>query len=153
MIINLKYLTWTAIFGSFSLLVAAYMFEFFGEMSPCKMCLWQRWPHFAVIPIGIIAIYFNFDVLLKIAGATILLGAMIAFYHMGVEYKWWEGPSSCTSGSISDLSSTELMTKILEAPITRCDDVQWRFLGLSMAAWNGFISILLSVFWLKGSLK
>ena len=153
MSINLKYLTWIAIFGSFALLVAAYGFEFLGGMSPCKMCLWQRWPHIAVIPIGILAIYSNSTVLLKVSGLIILLGAMIAFYHMGVEYKWWDGPSTCTSGTISGLTSSELLAKILKAPIVRCDEVQWQFIGLSMAAWNGLISIILSIVWFKATLK
>ena len=121
MIINSKYLTWIAFFGSFAMLVAAYGFEFLGGMSPCKMCLWQRWPHVAVIPIGILAFYSNSTVLLKVSGLIILLGAMIAFYHMGVEYKWWDGPSTCTSGTISGLTSSELLAKILKAPIVRCD--------------------------------
>jgi len=83
----------------------------------------------------------------------ILLGAMIAFYHMGVEYKWWDGPSTCTSGTISGLTSSELLAKILKAPIVRCDEVQWQFFGLSMAAWNGLISIILSIVWFKATLK
>ena len=52
-----------------------------------------------------------------------------------------------------NLSSKELMKKILEAPIIRCDEVPWSFLGLSMAGWNGILSILFSSCWLKASFK
>ena len=144
---------WLAFLGSLSLLVGAYAFEFLGGLKPCKMCLWQRWPHLGAIIIGLLVLLSKSVLLMRIGGVIILIGAGIAFFHMGVEFNWWEGPSTCTSGSITDLTSAELMKKILEAPITRCDDIPWSFVGLSMAGWNGILSIILSYFWLKASYK
>ena len=144
---------WLAFLGSLSLLVGAYAFEFLGGLKPCKMCLWQRWPHLGAIIIGLLVLLSKSVLLMRIGGVIILIGAGIAFFHMGVEFNWWEGPSTCTSGSITDLTSAELMKKILEAPITRCDDIPWSFAGLSMAGWNGILSIILSYFWLKASYK
>ena len=146
-------LIWLAFLGSLSLLVGAYAFEFLGGLKPCKMCLWQRWPHLGAIIIGLLVLLSKSVLLMRIGGVIILIGAGIAFFHMGVEFNWWEGPSTCTSGSITDLTSAELMKKILEAPITRCDDIPWSFVGLSMAGWNGILSIILSYFWLKASYK
>jgi len=146
-------LIWLAFLGSLALLIGAYAFEFLGNLKPCKMCLWQRWPHIAAIIIGILIFYSKSNLLMRIASMVILLGAIIAFYHMGVEFQWWEGPTTCSSGSIANLSSTELMNKILQAPIIRCDEVQWSFAGLSMAAWNGIFSLILSYCWLKASFK
>ena len=146
-------LIWLAFLGSLTLLIGAYAFEFLGNLKPCKMCLWQRWPHIAAIIIGILIFYSKSNLLMRIASMIILFGAIIAFYHMGVEYQWWEGPATCTSGSITNLSSTELMNKILKAPIIRCNEVQWSFAGLSMAAWNGIFSLILSYFWLRASFQ
>lgn len=146
-------LVWLAFLGSLALLIGVYAFEFLGNMKPCKLCIWQRWPHISAILIGILIFYKRSKVLMFITGLMILAGATIAFYHMGVEYHWWEGPATCTSGSIANLSSTELMNKILQAPIIRCDEVQWRFAGLSMAAWNGIFSLILSYCWLRASFK
>jgi len=146
-------LIWLAFLGSLSLLVGAYAFEFLGGLKPCKMCLWQRWPHLGAIIIGLLVLLSKSVLLMRIGGIVVLVGAGIAFFHMGVEFNWWEGPSTCTSGSITNLTSAELMKKILEAPITRCDDIPWSFVGLSMAGWNGILSIILSYFWLKASYK
>ena len=146
-------LIWLAFLGSLALLIGAYAFEFLGNLKPCKMCLWQRWPHIAAIVIGILIFYSKSNLLMRIASIIILFGAIIAFYHMGVEFQWWEGPTTCSSGSIANLSSTELMNKILQAPIIRCDEVKWSFAGLSMAAWNGIFSLILSYCWLKASFK
>ena len=146
-------LIWLAFLGSLALLLGAYAFEFLGNLKPCKMCLWQRWPHIAAIFIGILIFYTKSILLMRIASLIILAGAVVAFYHMGVELQWWDGPTTCTSGSIANLSSTELMNKILQAPIIRCDEIQWSFAGLSMAAWNGIFSLILSYSWLKASFK
>jgi len=146
-------LVWIAFIGSLSLLLGAYAFEFLGNLKPCKMCLWQRWPHIAAIFIGILIFYTKSILLMRIASLIILAGAVVAFYHVGVELQWWDGPTTCTSGSIANLSSTELMNKILQAPIIRCDEIQWSFAGLSMAAWNGIFSLILSYSWLKASFK
>ena len=146
-------LVWIAFIGSLSLLLGAYAFEFLGNLKPCKMCLWQRWPHIGAILIGSLIFYTKSRLLMRMVGMILLIGALIAFYHVGVEFNWWEGPSTCTSGSINNLSSAELMNKILQAPIIRCDEVQWSFAGLSMAAWNGIFSLVLSFCWFRASLR
>ena len=49
------------------------------------------------------------------------------------------------------LSPEELLRRILEAPMVRCDDVQWSFLGISMAGWNAILSLgsALVILWLS----
>ena len=42
--------------GSALLLLGAFFFQYLGY-APCKMCLWQRWPHAAAIIIGILAFF------------------------------------------------------------------------------------------------
>jgi disulfide bond formation protein DsbB len=69
-------------------------------------------------------------------------------YHAGVEQKWWEGPTSCTSGDIGGLSAEELMDQIMSAPLVRCDDIPWEMFGLSMAGWNALLSAGLVLVWL-----
>ena len=76
-----------------------------------------------------------------------LITGLIGVYHAGVEQGWWEGPSSCTSGDISGLSTDELLNQIMNAPLVRCDEIPWQMLGLSMAGWNAVISLALAVIW------
>ena len=73
--------------------------------------------------------------------------AGIGLYHTGVERGWFEGPTSCTSGDISNLSSEELMQQILSAPLVRCDEVAWSLAGLPMASWNMILSLVLMAIW------
>ena len=65
----------------------------------------------------------------------------IGVYHAGVEAKIFEGLTQCTANVSSGLSNAELLQQITHAPIVRCDEVQFRFLGISMAGWNAILSL------------
>ncbi len=134
--------------GSLAMLLGAFGFQYLGDMPPCKLCLWQRWPHGAAVVIGVLALWLG-------GRALPLLGALAAFntaaigaYHTGVERGWWEGPNSCTSGPIDGLSADDLMAQIMAAPLVRCDEVPWEMFSLSMASWNAVASIGLALVWL-----
>lgn len=77
----------------------------------------------------------------------VLAGAGIAGYHTGVEQGWWQGLAACSAPDIGSLSSDELFDRIMSAPVARCDEIPWSFLGLSMAAWNGLLSLGLAALW------
>lgn len=133
--------------GSLAMLLAAWGFQYIGGLAPCAMCLWQRWPHAAAVALGAAGLVVS-STLVPLAGAAAALTtAGIGVYHTGVERAWWQGPSSCTSGDIGGLSSAELLDQILAAPLVRCDEVPWAFLGLSMASWNAVVSIGLAAMW------
>ena len=42
--------------GSLALLLGAFAFQHLGGLAPCKLCIWQRWPHVAAIAIGAAAL-------------------------------------------------------------------------------------------------
>lgn len=137
--------------GSLALLLGAFAFQYIGGMAPCRLCIWQRWPHAAAVLIGVIA--------LGVGGRTLpTLGALAAFataafgvYHTGVERRWWEGPTTCTSGGIDGVSAQDLLNQILAAPIVRCEEVAWEMLTLSMATWNALLSLALVAVWLMAA--
>lgn len=140
-----------ATIGSAAILGGAYAFQHLGGLPPCKMCLWQRWPHATAILIGLV-IAFTGEVKLAWAAALASLStALIGMYHVGVEQGWWEGPSTCTASGVTGLSSEELMEQILAAPLVRCDDIAWQLAGISMAGWNAILSLCLVVLWVKAA--
>jgi len=136
-----------AAFGSFALLSGAFIFQSLGY-EPCPMCLWQRYPHVVAIVIGLIAFFLPGRILALLGAAAALTTAGIGVFHTGVERGWWEGPSTCSSQPIGDLSPEELLDQIMNAPLVRCDEVAWQLLGLSMASWNALFSLGLAAVWL-----
>lgn len=135
--------------GSAALLLAAFGFQAAGY-APCELCILQRWPHLAAVIIaGLILLTGRVRALavLGMVAAGVAMG--LAIYHSGVEMAWWPGPSHCSGGigDIANMSTKDLMSKLQEAPVVRCDEVAWRFLGLSMASWNAVFSAGLAVVW------
>jgi disulfide bond formation protein DsbB len=145
-----KRLALIAAAGSAALLAGAFLFQLLGY-PPCKMCLWQRWPHAAAVLIGIAFFYFQTRVLLWFGAIAAAITAGIGYFHAGVEQGWWEGPSSCSSGSIEGLTPDELFEQIMAAPLVRCDDIAWALGGISMAGWNGLLSTLLAFIWIRAA--
>lgn len=138
-------------FGSAAMLIAAFGFQAMGY-APCKLCLWQRWPHGIAFAIGLIFAFGARSRGLAILGALAAAATgALGIYHAGVELGWWIVPSTCTSKDISGLSSEELLNQILAAPLVRCDEIAWQFLGLSMASWNAILSFTLMAIWIAAS--
>jgi disulfide bond formation protein DsbB len=146
-----KYIT-AAAAGSLALMLGAFAFQNIGGMAPCKLCIWQRYPHVIAILLGLLALTFEnakLRTLLILAGAvSTATTAVIGIYHAGVEQGIFEGPTSCTSGSIDKLSADDLLNQIMSAPMVRCDDIPWQLVGISMAGWNAIISLVLCALWL-----
>jgi disulfide bond formation protein DsbB len=138
--------------GSFALLAGAYIFQMLGY-APCKMCLWQRWPHAAAVIIGIAFYALKQRALLWLGAIFATITAGIGYFHAGVEQGWWKGPNSCTSGSIEGLTPDQLFEQIMAAPLVRCDEIAWALGGISMAGWNGILSTLLALIWIKAALQ
>ncbi len=135
--------------GSAALLLGAWGFQHIGGLAPCKMCIWQRYPHVAAVVIGALALMLpKLNPLPLIGALAAMITAGIGFFHAGVEQGWWEGPSTCTSGDIGGLSAEELMNQIMAAPLVRCDEIPWEMFGLSMAGWNAALSAVLVLLWL-----
>ena len=133
--------------GSLGLLIGALLFQYVGDMAPCKMCYWQRYPHVGAIIIAGIILITGIGVFAVWGLLSALITAGIGGFHAGVERGWWEGPQSCTSTSIDNLSTEELLAQIMSAPMVRCDEIPWQMFGLSMAGWNMVVSICLAVLW------
>ena len=128
-----------------TLLAGAYGSQYFGGLYPCEMCWWQRYAHFAALVFAVPA--FRFPVQSRASRTLVLLAALaiavsggIGVYHAGVEAKIFEGFTQCTALSKSS-STADLLKQITHAPLVRCDEVQFRFLGISMAGWNAIISL------------
>jgi len=130
-----------------ALLISVWIFQALGY-PPCKLCVYQRWPHGIAVAIGVAALLIPLAVLPFLGALAALVTAGIGIYHTGVERDWWEGPTTCTSGDISGISPDQLLNRILDAPLIRCDEVSWQFLSLSMASWNVLVSLALAGIWL-----
>jgi disulfide bond formation protein DsbB len=133
-------------------IAGAWFFQLVVGLQPCPMCLEQRYAYYAIIPLAALV------ALVAARGGprgVLLLGlallALAAFanacfgvYHSGVEWGFWKGPTDCT-GPVGNLgSASNLLERLDSVKVVRCDEVQFRFLGLSLAGYNALISLLMA---------
>ncbi len=140
-----------AVAGSAALLLGAWGSQLLAGLNPCELCIWQRWPHGAAVFIGTWAFLLPWSVLPLIGSLAVATSGAIGIYQTGLERGWWEGVTACTSGPIGGLTTDDLLAQIMAAPVVHCDEVQWAFMGLSMASWNAVISFGLALIWLNAA--
>jgi len=127
---------------------AALLSQYWGGLRPCELCLYERWPYYAVAVLTAIALAAGQRYLsraaLALAALLFAIGAVLAFYHAGVEWHWFAGPTACTGGALDTSSVEALRAQLLATPPVRCDEVQWSLFGISLAGWNFVASVLLA---------
>lgn len=111
--------------------------QYLGGLHPCEMCYWQRWPHAAAIVLAGAAFVVpaRARLLTALAAVAIAISGAIGVFHAGVELGWWEGLTRCVAGGALSLDD------LMNVPLVRCDQVQWSWLGISMAGWNAILSL------------
>ena len=119
--------------------------EYLGGLAPCEMCYWQRWPHGAAILLAGLAFTDSptsgrSRALTLLAALAVAVSGAIGVYHAGVELGIFEGLTSCAA-TASAATSAELLDQIMRTPLVRCNQVQFAFLGISMAGWNAILSL------------
>ena len=134
-------------------LAGAWYFQLVIGLQPCPLCLEQRYAYYLAVPLAaltMLAAGARAPRAVVIGGLVILalaaLGnAGLAGYHAGVEWKFWAGPTDCT-GPVGNLGSAgSLLDRLDTVKVVMCDEVQWKFLGLSLAGYNVLISLLMAL--------
>jgi disulfide bond formation protein DsbB len=133
-------------------LAGAWFIQLVMGIQPCPLCLEQRYAYYLVVPLGaLVAIAAGRDAprAALIAGLAIvalatLANAGLGAYHAGVEWGFWKGPTECT-GPVGNLgSAASLLERLDTVKVVRCDEVRWKFLGVSLAGYNVLISLLMA---------
>jgi disulfide bond formation protein DsbB len=151
--------------ASIAVLAAVWIFQGFGYQ-PCELCLTQRYAFYAAAPLALLAAVAASRSAHRASGRTpvsrrasglaralfallavvFLANAGLAAYHAGVEYRWWAGPTACTGGLTGSVDVNDLVKALNSEKVVRCDEVQLRILGLSLAGWNVLASAALAVY-------
>ncbi len=136
--------------ASAAILAAAYTGQYGFDLHPCELCLYQRYPYMAIIVLALAGAYAAKSPAWRwnIGALCVLLfvaDAGIAGYHAGVELKWFPGPSGCAAKSTAGMTLEEMRAAIMSAPLVSCDQAMAHVMGLSLAAWNAIVAVLLAV--------
>jgi len=138
------------IFSVFAL-VAAYFIEFILGHKPCNLCYIERIPYLAsIVLISLVFILNKYEKSISlIVGFFFAFGAIISFYHFGIEQGFFDESLVCNIvGNNESLSSEDLLKELKKNTIS-CKDVTFRLFGLSLATFNTIISLIISAIMLR----
>lgn len=131
------------------LLLASLWAQYVEHIAPCTYCLYQRYLFVGAM------LFFLWPSKEFLGPVFLTLGLILSIYHIGLEQHWWSDVIQRCTTIFSSVSGIEgplnLRQMIQDAPIVRCDDVNWRIYGLSATIWTMLIqSIFLGqYFWIK----
>jgi disulfide bond formation protein DsbB len=130
-----------------------FFFQYVLGYPPCPLCLDQRMAFYVSVPLAIllligISVGASRKVLMLgfiVIAAVMLWNTGLSAYHAGIEWKFWPGPNDC-SGPVNGLGSTSnMLNRLKDIHIVRCDEAAWRFLGISLAGYDVLISLFLAM--------
>ena len=134
---------------SVCVVIFVHYLEYIG-FTPCQLCIYQRWPWYLIIFLSLISIFYNkkiypynkFIIFLFFVGSTAYAG-----WHAGIEWAFWEGPSTCTNGTNKIESNDNLLENIQNIQsFVPCNEASFRFLGISLAGYNFISSLIMSIY-------
>jgi disulfide bond formation protein DsbB len=144
----LDHWTLAAACAAAAMLAIAHAFQRFGGLAPCTLCFYQRDVYWAAFSLGLFGFFIGYvrlrwtdRAVAVLLALVFLVGAGIAAYHSGVEWKWWPGPTTCTGAGAVDAGELGSFLGGARIKPPRCDEAPWRLIGLSMAGWNALISL------------
>ncbi|MCL6229218.1 disulfide bond formation protein B [Bartonella bilalgolemii] len=145
---------WIFILAIFSLIPIsiALAFEYISGIFPCKLCVIERLPYYGSLIFlsiaGLSTRFFPFSAWIRSLFWGIFIFMVISFilaiYHAGAEYRFWDAPNNCTSSSIMIIKeASQLLNQLNAFQSPSCNQAPGYFLFLSFAGWNAVASLFL----------
>jgi len=140
-------------------IVTAWGFQLIGGYMPCPLCLEQRVPYYAGIPLTLLAVWLAS--VGRVTGARLLLfafavvmayGLYLGTYQAGAEWGFWPGPTDCAGADTSTRDAGSLLQTLNQTRVVSCTEPALRVFGLSFAGWNALVSALMVLIGLVGAL-
>ena len=97
-------------------LISALVIEYGLGHKPCKLCLYQRYPYYISILLltSIFVLKKNIRIHFLLLSIVFFLGAIVAFYHFGIEQGFFEESTVCSAENLNQSLSKEDLLKQLE---------------------------------------
>ena len=141
---------WFYILGLLSITAigSALIAEYHFFLEPCKMCLKQREPYYAIILLFLLFIILRwqksiwFFIFVQI---LVIYGLFYSLWHVGIENKFLPGPSGCSGGLELTNNASSLKDQIMSKAVVNCEDIIWSMFGLSAATINSLLLFLIFV--------
>ena len=127
------------------------MIEYGLGHKPCKLCIYQRFPYIVSILLVLNILLFgkNVKIHLLILSVISLLGAVLAFYHFGIEQGFFDESIVCKAQNLQEGLSKQDILEQLKQNTVSCKNVNFTLFGLSLASINTIVSFVLFVIFVR----
>lgn len=136
--LSLRFVALGALILSLAALASALTAEHIFGLRPCELCLLQRKPFVVAAILAALALLPHLArmrrAVMVLLAVVFLTNSGIAFYHVGVEQKWWG--SSCAPSESGPLDLSNLAAAMNQPVEVRCDQPAWEWNGITMAGLN-----------------
>lgn len=129
-------------------LLIAFIAQYGYGISPCSLCIYERYVYGLVAGIGLMAFWKPHSFLFPFTGFVLSAGLCLAFYHVGVENHWWTASSACKGTLPSSNNFDDFAAQFMKKPSARCDQANWVIFGISATFWNALFFISFLSYWL-----
>lgn len=133
--------------GGLAVIGTAWGFQLIGGYQPCALCLEQRVPYYAGLPLAALALALLITgrrlpalVLALIVAAIFAYGSGLGVYQAGAEWDFWAGPQDCGSTGGGPATAANMLQSLQGTRLVSCTEASWRMAGLSFAGWNAVAS-------------
>ena len=139
------------LFGLSVSLILAYIIEYGLGHEPCRLCVYQRFPYILsiLLILSVLLIKKNVKIHLLVLGIISLSGAVLAFYHFGIEQGFFNESAVCESQNLQEgLTKQDILEQLKQNTIS-CKDVNFTLFGLSLASINAIVSFVLFMIFVR----
>ena len=139
------------LFGLSASLILAYIIEYGLAHEPCRLCVYQRFPYILsiLLILSVLLIKKNVKIHLLVLGMISLSGAVLAFYHFGIEQGFFNESAVCESQNLQEgLTKQDILEQLKQNTIS-CKDVNFTLFGLSLASINAIVSFVLFMIFVR----
>jgi len=132
-------------------ILSALFIEFFLEIKPCILCIYQRYPYYIIALLSLI--YFlkkDLKILLiLLIILTSLASIILSTYHVGIETGLIEETTSCKTSLNNNLSKDAILKQLESNLASSCKEVSFKLFGFSLASINIILSFILTTIYYK----
>ena len=130
------------------IILSAIYIEYILKVPACNLCLYQRIPYYLSILILFYIVFNKSTNIIPIITLAILMfvNIVLSIYHVGVEQQIISEPMLCRSNS-NIQNVDQLLENLKNNTFISCKDVNFTFLGFSLASINVLISSILAYFY------
>jgi disulfide bond formation protein DsbB len=128
------------------LLISVYVMQYGFNILPCKLCIFQRFPYFAII--ALLGLYFvvgskyNPKTILILVTLIFIISTGLSLYHSLIEFKIITTDLQCAQ--LEDFKTkASIYNDLIGKKAVSCDMATFKIFNFSLSNWNFLVSFIM----------